>query len=242
MGNQTPLLWGGAGGRLPSTAHHRVYCHRPLCCVLQLQVDGHVVRQGLVLQRLDGLVMFQHLHRGDVRSVDVIGGQTIAALQQVHIFHVEFLNALAVELDGAALRYLNARHPFQDVTNDAVALLLVGTNGVVQRVAVLAYLIRFHRNLLQFYRFLSRADVNPLRLVRHHPRHIADGHARRCHYHGVCRAFELQLIISLRVRVRKADNAPRPFRRYRDVSIYRLSERVRHDALDNGLSMCRSQS
>ena len=140
-------------------------------------------------------------------------------MQQIHVLHVEFLDGLAVELDGSALRHLNARHTLQHVADDAVALLLVGTDGVVQRVAVLTYLVRLHRHLLQLYCLLPRANVQPLRPIRHDPRYIADGHTRRLHHHGVCRALELQLIMSLRVRVRKADDASRPFRRHRDVSI-----------------------
>ena len=97
--------------------------------------------QCLSLQCLHGLVVLQHLHGGHVLCVDVVRGQSVAALQQVHIFHVEFADALAVELDAAALRHFDARHTPQHVADDAVALLLIGSDEVVECVAILPNLL-----------------------------------------------------------------------------------------------------
>lgn len=179
-----------AASPLDAAAQHGVDGDRSLGRVLQLQVDGHVVGEFLALKHLHGLVVLQDLHGGHVRGVDVVGGESVAALQQVHLLDVEFLDALAVVLDAAALRHLDAGHTLQHVADDAVALLLVGSDEVVQRVAVLPNLLRTDADLLQLDGPLIGADVQPLAFVRHDARHVADGQARCRHHERVCRALE----------------------------------------------------
>ena len=142
-------------------------------------------------------MVFQHLHGGHIRGVDVVGGQSVAALQQVHVLHVEFLDGLAIELDGSALRHLDAGHALQHVADDAVALLLIGSDEVVERVAALSDFVGLDRNLFQLDGFLASADVQPLGPVGHDARHVANGHSGCRHHHGVGLASELQLIVPL---------------------------------------------
>ena len=130
-------------------------------------------------------MVLQYLHGGHVGGVDVVGGESVTALQQVHLLDVEFLDALAVVLDAAALRHLDAGHTLQHVADDAIALLLVGSDEVVQRVAVLSYLLRPHADLLQLHGLFADAEVEPLRAVFHDFHLIADGKARGRDGHGV---------------------------------------------------------
>ena len=123
FGRPEGIVADGTARLLYAAAQHGVDSDGALGGVLQLEVDGHVVGELLTLQGLDGLMVLQHLHGGDVGGVDVVGGQSVAPLQEVHVLHVEVLDAFAVELDGAALRHLYARHAFQHVTDDTVALL-----------------------------------------------------------------------------------------------------------------------
>ena len=174
-----------AASPLDAAAQHGVDGDRSLGRVLQLQVDGHVVCEFLALKHLHGLVVLQDLHGGHVRGVDVVGGESVAALQQVHLLDVEFLDALAVVLDAAALRHLDAGHALQHVANDAVALLLVGSDEVVERVAVLPNLLRTDGYFFQLHILLLHAEVEPLRLVFHDFHLIADGKARGRDGHGV---------------------------------------------------------
>lgn len=130
------------------------------------------------MQHLYGLVVLQDLHGGHVRGVDVVRCQTVAALQQVHLLDVEFLDALAVILDAAIVGHLDAGHTLQHVADDAIALLLVGSDEIVERIAVLTYLLRPHADLLQLHGLFADAEVEPLRAVGHDLHLVADGEAR----------------------------------------------------------------
>ena len=224
-----------AASPLDAAAQHGVDGDRSLGRVFQLQVDGHVVGEFLALKHLHGLVVLQDLHGGHVRGVDVVGGESVAALQQVHLLDVEFLDALAVVLDAAALRHLDAGHTLQHVADDAIALLLVGSDEVVERVAVLPNLLRTDGYFFQLHILLLHAEVEPLRLVFHDFHLIADGKARGRDGHGVGLRGELQTVVSLRVGVGKAQDIARALRSHGDVSVHRLALRVEHGALDDGL-------
>ena len=220
---------------LRAAAEHGVDGHGSLGRVFQLQVDGHVVGEFLVLQHLHGLVVLQHLHGGHVGGVDVVGGQSVAALQQVHLLHVEFLDGLAVILDAAVVGHLYAGHVLQHVADDAVALLLVGSHEVAERVAVLPYLLRPHGNLLQLHGLFLHAEIEPLRAVGHLFRVAANGQSGGADGHGVGLGGKLQPVVALGVGVGKNQDVARALRGHADVSLHVLALRVGHCALNDGL-------
>ena len=43
-------------------------------------------------------MILQHFHCCNILGVDIIGSYAVASLQQVHVFNIELLNALAVKL------------------------------------------------------------------------------------------------------------------------------------------------
>ena len=184
-------------------------------------------------------MVLQDLHGGHVLCVDVVRGQSVASLQQVHILHIEFADALTIELDAAIAGHLNAGHTPQHVADDAVALLLVGSDEIVERVTVLPYLLRTDADLLQLHGLFLHAEVEPLRTIRHNLHLVADGESRGRHGHRVCLRRELQPIVSLRVRVGEAQYAPRTFRPHGDVGVHHLALCIKHCTLDDGLGVGR---
>ena len=226
-------------GHLPSCTHHRVHGHGAFGRVLQLEVDGHVVGQFLALQHLHGLVVLQHLHGGHIAGVDVVGGQTVAALQQVHLLHIELLDGLAVVLYLPVVGHLDTRHTFQHIADDAVALLLIGSHEVVHCVALLADLLCLHVDLLQLHVLQLYAEIHPPGMVLHYFHLLADGKSRGGDGQRVGRAFDFQAVVPFAVGVGKTEDIARSFWCCGDVCIHRLSLRIEHSAFDHGLGVGR---
>ena len=167
-------------GVAPSASDHRIHGYGAFGSVLQFEVDGYVVGQRLALQHLLVLMVFEHLHTGDVVGIDVVCGDAVASLQQVHFFDVEALDGFAVVLDAAAVGHFDAGHPSQDVANDAVALLLVRRHAVVDGVALLIYLLGAHAHLLQLHSLRTDTEIHTLRTVGHSAHLLSDAQSCGC--------------------------------------------------------------
>ena len=177
------------------------------------------------------------LHTGDVVGIDVVCGDAVASLQQVHFFDVEALDGFAVVFDAAAVGHFDAGHPSQDVADDAVTLLLVRRHAVVHGVALLVNLLGAHAHLLQLHGLLTDAEIHALRTVGHGAHLLSDAQSCGCDDERVGRRAEREPIVALRVGVGKVEDRSRCFRSDRHIGIDGTMERVGDVAFDDRLRL-----
>ena len=149
-------------------------------------------------------MVLQYLDSSHILCIDIIGSQSVAPLQQIHLLYIKLLYGLAVVLNAAIIGHFDARHMLQHIADNSVALLLVGSDEVVERVAILTNLLCTHADLLQLNGLFLHTEIDPLRAVRYDFYIIANGETRCCDGHGVGLCGELQFIVSFTVGVGKA--------------------------------------
>ena len=98
-------------------------------------------------------------------------------MQQVHLLNVEVLNALTIIFDATVVGHLDTGHTLQHVADNSVALLLVGTDEVVERVAILTNLLSTDADLLQLHRLFLYSKVNTLGAIGHNLHMVANSQA-----------------------------------------------------------------
>ena len=182
-------------------------------------------------------MVLQHLYRGHVRCVDVVRGYSVAALQEVHVLHVELAYAFSVELDAAVVRHLDSRHTLQHVSYHTVSLLPVGSDGVVERVPLLTYLLWTDAYLLQLHGLLADSEINPLRTVDDYFHLVSYRKSRGCYGHTVRLSSELQFVVALTVGVGKAYDTAGAFHRHGDIGVHGFALGVKYSTLDYGLCL-----
>jgi hypothetical protein len=104
--------------------------------VLGLDVERRVVGVHELVERPDGLVVFEHLHALDGVAGQVVAGQVIAAFQQVLPVDVKLADGLALVANLPVAGYFNARHLLQHVRNHPVLLIGKGIDLVAERIAL----------------------------------------------------------------------------------------------------------
>lgn len=113
--------------------------------------------------------------------------------------------------------------------------LLISSNEVVQRVAVLPNLLRTDTDLLQLHDLLADTKIYPLRTVIHHFHFVANSKTRGRDGHGISLCGKFQLVVSIIIDVGKAQNIAHTLQSHGYVSVHDLALCVEHDALNDGL-------
>ena len=81
--------------------------------ILQGDVHRYIIRKGLVLERLDRLVMLDDFGLFHVFCLDVFLQLVIFATGQVETFHSESVDGLTIVVDTTILLYIHAWQLFQ---------------------------------------------------------------------------------------------------------------------------------
>ena len=99
--------------------------------IFQGDVHRHIIRKGLVLERLDRLVMLDDFGLFYVFCLDILFQLVIFATGQVETFHSESVDGLTIVVDTAILLYIHARQLFQYIFQGVISF--VGKAGEVER-------------------------------------------------------------------------------------------------------------
>ena len=182
-------------------------------------------------------MVLKNLHGSDILGIDIVGGDAVTALQQVHALHIELRNALSVEFDTTISTNLYAWHAFQDISYHSVTLLTIGGDVIAQRVTILANLLCLDHHLLKLEDFFLGTEGNLLRTIRNSLRMIADCQPGSRNHHRVRIRLKRQLIVTLAVNVRVGKDAARFLISYGNISLDGLTLCIEHRATDDGLSL-----
>ena len=78
--------------------------------LLEAQVECRLVAYGDALERLNRLVVLEHLHARNILCLNVVCGDAISAIEHIQALDVELANSLAIILYLARLANREARH------------------------------------------------------------------------------------------------------------------------------------
>ena len=185
---------------------------------LELEVDVGLVGGHQVLEGLDGLVVLENLHRGDVVRGDVARGDAVAALEQVHAVDGQPRYGLGLVDEQVHAVYGEARYglglveylpvvPDRDAGQLAEYVLddqiLLGTEGrdVVGYgvVALHLHLGGLDRHLVQFEGGLLHLEVVPPADIVYGAAHGLDAHAGDRDDHAVGSRADAEGVVPLSV-------------------------------------------
>ena len=102
--------------------------------IFQGDVHRYIIRKGLVLERLDRLVMLDDFGLFHVFRLDVFFQLVIFATGQVETFHSESVDGLTIVVDTTILLYIHAWQLFQYIFQGVISF--VGKAGEVERYGV----------------------------------------------------------------------------------------------------------
>ena len=102
--------------------------------ILQGDVHRYIIRKGLVLERLDRLVMLDDFGLFHIFRLAVFFQLVIFATGQVETFHGESVDGLAIVVDTTILLYIHAWQLFQYIFQGVISF--VGKAGEVERYGV----------------------------------------------------------------------------------------------------------
>ena len=94
-------------------------------------------------------MVLHDLDSPDIIVADAVSGDAVFAAEQVGAFYVEFVDVLALILDFAALRNINAGHTAQHIADGAVLRLRETAHVVGNRISLLTYAVCLYRHLFQ---------------------------------------------------------------------------------------------
>ena len=134
-----------------------------LAFVFQFQVDGCALGRCLIAERLDMLMIFQHLYRGHIVCPDTFRSQIVAAAQHVEILYVKVIDGRPLVFDHAVVLDRDAGELPEHIADGAVVTACVGGDEVVERVAASPQLLRLDLHLAQHNALPFRPEVECLR-------------------------------------------------------------------------------
>ena len=218
-------------------AHTEAGDEHPFGRFLQLEVQGGPIGRHQALQSFDGLMVLQYLHRGDMLRGDVLGGDAVTTLEQVHpldgqVYRLALVGYLPV------LPHPDARQLLQHVLNDPVVLRPYRFHMVHNRVpAFEPHLGRLHLHLPQLEGLPLHAEVLPPVPVGHPPGQARYPKPRHAEIHAVERCHEFQAVVARPVRTHVAHRQVRlPRRPGQHVGRHALPvPDLRHPPLDHRL-------
>jgi len=102
--------------------------------IFQGDVHRYIIRKGLVLERLDRLVMLDDFGLFHIFCLDVLLQLVIFATGQVETFYCESIDGLTIVIDTTILLYIHAWQLFQYILQTVVSF--VGKAGEVERYGI----------------------------------------------------------------------------------------------------------